>query len=192
LQGLKSLLSLNLNEMANYYGLKGGVGKALVYPVDPESFSVAVDDFETCTLTWDEGNMDANAMRLQYSEGTIVAGTVSTTDGSLEIIGAGTKFTKYKIRDLVLITGNLSRKISHIYDDLRMQVDIPATATEDTLDMFVCNNDWVELTPPASGVETLTVNGLKELTTYFFRMSTHKRLQWSPWVVHYVVTTDAE
>jgi hypothetical protein len=188
LQGLKSLLSLNLNDMQNFTG----VGKALIYPVDPVDLAAVADDFETVTLTWDETDMDADAMRLDYSAGTSANGTVATS-GTRIVTGTGTEFEEYRIGDLVFIEDEtITHKISHIWDDTRMELDSPTQNTDTGLILTVSDNNYTDLAVPALGTETLVVEDLTEVTCYFFRMSTHKRLQWSPYKLHCMALTPAE
>jgi hypothetical protein len=175
----------------NFYGLTGAVSNPAIYATDPETFLAAYDDFETITLTWDESNIIGDFLRIQMSPGTEADGMVAT-DGTVNVVGTGTKFKNYREGDLILIDGETSRKIDLIIDDFHLRTDVPCDTTDDTLSMFVSDNDWTELAAPALGVETLEVGDLTESTVYFFKLSTHYRLKWSAWKVHYAVSTPAQ
>jgi len=175
----------------NLYGLTGAVSNPAIYATDPIDFVAAAVDFETITLTWDETDIVGDSLRIQMSTGTEADGTVAT-NGTENVTGTGTVFKNYKQGDLILIDGETTRKIDLVIDDFHLRTDKYCSTTENALAMVVCDGKWEELVAPALGVGTLEVGGLDALTTYFFRLSTHYRLKWSLWKVHYAVTTTAE
>lgn len=164
--------------MANLYGLTGsGCQTTTNRPVQPATLAAVATD-QDMAITWDEASADGDMVQLEYSEGILLAGTVTTEEGTA-LVGDGTAFLDLNVGDYLFIADEIAQIAS--IEGVEALTLVSAFSGVEEAASGHASTTWEPLIVLPMGEEEAAHEDLGPESAYFYRIRTHKRTKWSIW-----------